>query len=113
MAGRIQGTGSKSDLLSSANILIGLTYVVTNGEGVGEWLIKSGSPPDGTIINFTESCTGISSAYAEFLGNTVSNDAEDLKYIYPPREGMYYIDRYNELVFVSMNGSWVQLPLGS
>lgn len=114
MAGIIQGNGTKADLLVSTNIAVGAIYKVTDTEGFGEWLIKPGAPPYGSITNFAEVCTGINNAYAEKIdGQFANSDSSHLSFV-PPYANIIYRSIADGEGFISTDtGSWISFAVGT
>ena len=117
MAGIIQGNGTKADLLASTNIVVGSIYKVTDPEGFGEWLIKSGTSPYGVVINFAEVCTGAIDeesnaiiAYAEKIDGRFANNNSSHNDLVAPYPNILYRSIADEQTFISTEtGAWVAL----
>lgn len=98
---------TKADLLSSTSIQVGISYLAPDSNGDDkEWIIKTGTPPDGTIANLVEPCTGIASAYAFNISGSFSNgDQSHLSVLNAPINTQYY-DSFNDTFWLFDGATW-------
>lgn len=98
---------TKTALLTSTAIQIGITYLAPDNNNEDKsWLIKAGTPPDGTIIGLMEPCTGISNAYALNISGSFSNNNQNhLSSTNAPINTQYY-DSFNDAFWLFDGNSW-------
>lgn len=98
---------TKTNLLSSASIQVGISYSAPDSNGDDkEWIIKTGALPDGNITNLMEPCTGISNAYALNISGSFSNEDEShLSVLAAPVNTQYY-DSFNDAFWLFDGIAW-------
>ena len=117
---------TKAELIASSQLLVGVIYAArqhydhfdpedTNFNrlfsGIKMWEVVEGFPPDGNIINFAETCTGITNAYVQNISGSFANFNGDHRNITVAPVGTFYYNAQSNDFYTFNDSSWQKLAI--